>query len=235
VSDAEPLPATRRTGRIVAGGAVLAAVLAMAVGSAASRAPSPAEVWSSSVIPWSQVGDGWTLLQVSDLPSTNSLRVTNPDQLLLIAPHGVKYRTVRLEGSGMWRLTDWDHRSQRALLVRPGAWFSGGQSTDVLQVDLRTGVEHQFTAQVEFTAVRESSPGTAIRTGSRSSSAATSWPSTPHRPAGMGSSPARRCCQREHPGWPVDPHQRPERLRLGHRQPDRQPICNRLPVALRGC
>jgi hypothetical protein len=135
----------------VAGGAVLAAVLAMAVGSAAGRAPSPADVWSSSVIPWSQVGDGWTLLQESDLPLVNSDAVIHPDQLLLIDPHGVKYRATPLEGHGMWRLADWDHRHQRALLIRPGAYFSGGPSTDVLQVDLRTGVEHQFTAQVDFT------------------------------------------------------------------------------------
>jgi len=147
---------------MVAGGAVLAAVLAISVGATALHhavargAPDRAGVWSSSVIPWSQVGDGWTLLQESDLPLVNSETAPNPDQLLLIDPNGVKYRTVPLEGSGMWGLTDWDHRSQRALLIRPGAWFSGGQSTDVLQVDLRTGVQHQFTAPVKFIVASES-------------------------------------------------------------------------------
>lgn len=147
--DTKPPPATRRSRRTVAYAAAGAAVLAMMVGATALHrsahgAAGPAQLRSHSLIPWSQVGDGWTLLQELDNPPVDSQAALAPDQLLLIDPRGTKYRVGTLD-EHKWGLTDWDHRHQRALLVEQWGNLSGPRPTEVLQLDLRTGAEQRFT------------------------------------------------------------------------------------------
>jgi hypothetical protein len=126
--------------------AVLLTVGAAALHHSSARgATGSAQARSSSAIPWRKVGAGWTLVQGSDNRRVNSQAALAPDQLLLIDPNGTKYRSVPLNGHS-WGLMDWDHRSERALLVEQWGNLSLPRPTDVLQVDLRTGAEQRFTA-----------------------------------------------------------------------------------------
>jgi hypothetical protein len=90
----------------------------------------------ASLIPWSEVGPGWSLALWSPVAPTGA-STAQPLTLFLLDPLGGRYRVGSLPDTGDVRIVDWSGDMQRVLLTSSSDAPDG--STTVTEVDLVTG------------------------------------------------------------------------------------------------
>jgi TolB protein len=117
------------------------------------RALANAVQSTPSEIPWSVVGEGWSVALWAPHDSGNG-----PATLYLVDPAGGRYAISDIPTTEIAavRLADWSGDRQRALITEINTDAKGNTSTTVIEIGLATGkVLHQFTvagaASAEYT------------------------------------------------------------------------------------
>jgi TolB protein len=88
---------------------------------------------SRSDIPWSLIGPGWTLAEVSTAqPASNGSAIGGIRLTYLVDPEGGKYRIRTMSGAAQPDLLAWSGNGKEALYAFPGAPGSGAMSYSLL-------------------------------------------------------------------------------------------------------
>jgi len=119
-----------------------------------TRPPAPPILFrgaegDATVIPWSEVGPGWSLALWS--PAAPTATTSQPVTLFLVDPAGGRYAVGVFPDGGDLQISAWSGDMQRVLLTSASA--SSSASTTVTEVDLVTGATLARFAVSDLTGV----------------------------------------------------------------------------------
>lgn len=129
---------------VCATGALAIAGVSAGAASAQTLAGTHTLTQAQARVPWAEVGPGWNLVEYTNATQTKRAPVT----LYLVSPGGTRYSLYSWRASGGFApgLIAWSGDKARAL-------FRGGQGSDMVQLNLRTGKLSRFTLSGGATAV----------------------------------------------------------------------------------